>query len=134
MLKQEVVYTDFNGEEIKEELYFHLSKTELIEMQLSEEGGLQTRLRNIVDRKDGREIIKAFKDIVLKSYGIKTPDGKGFDKSDEIRHKFECSIAYDTFMSMLLDGGKAAEFINGIIPDSVKEQTNTSSTPVSVVK
>lgn len=117
MFKKTITYTDYNGEQRTEDFYFNLSKAELLEMQLSTKGGLQGFLEKIIQTQDQPELIKVFKEIILKSYGEKTLDGKSFMKSDEIRAKFECSEAYsELFMELATDSNFAAEFINALLP------------------
>ena len=81
MLKKTITYTDYDGVERKEDFYFNLNKAELIEMELGTNGGLAKRIQKIVDSQDVTAIIKIFKDLVLKAYGVKSDDGKRFIKS-----------------------------------------------------
>lgn len=123
MLKKVVTYTDFDGNERTEELHFHLSKSELMEMQFNEAGGLEQKLRSIIQQLNGKEMIKTFKELILNSYGEKSPDGKRFIKNDEIRSAFEQTTAYDElFMELVLDSEKMAAFIKGIMPDDLRSQ------------
>jgi hypothetical protein len=117
MLKREIKYEDFDGNEIEEIFYFNISKPELIEMEIEHEGGLGKFLQNIIETKDHRELIKKFKDIVLLAYGQKSEDGKRFIKSDKLREEFSQSAAYSTlFMELATDDGKAAIFLKGVLP------------------
>lgn len=121
MFKKTIKYVDYNGEERKEDFYFNLNKSELLEMQLSQEGGLRDYLIRIVDAKDTPELIKMFKHIILLAYGEKSDDGKVFMKSDEIRKKFECTEAYsELFMELATDSDAAAEFVNNLLPADYK--------------
>lgn len=123
MLKKTITYTDFNGEEITEDFYFHLSKAELMEMQLEEEGGLVQRLDRIVKTKEVPQIVKVFKELLLKSYGVKSADGKRFIKNDEVREAFMQTQAYsDLFMELTTNADAAAAFIKGILPADVVEK------------
>lgn len=123
MLKKVVTYTDFDGNERTEELLFHLSKSELMEMQFNEAGGLEQKLRSIIQQLNGKEMIKTFKELILNSYGEKSPDGKRFIKNDEIRSAFEQTTAYDElFMELILDSEKMAAFIKGIMPEDLSSQ------------
>lgn len=123
MLKKTMTYTDFNGEEIKEDFYFHLSKAEIMEMQLEEKGGLAERIQKIVDTKNVPEIVKVFKELILKAYGVKSEDGKRFIKSKELSEAFSQTQAYsDLFMELATDADAAAAFINGIIPAELQQQ------------
>lgn len=121
MFKKTIEYTDFNGEKRKEDFYFNLNKAELMEMQLSESGGLLNHLTRIIKTKDSPELVKIFKDIILMAYGEKSPDGKIFLKSDEIRRNFECTEAYaELFMELATDSDSAAEFINALLPSDYR--------------
>lgn len=117
MLKKTVTYTDYNGVERTEDFYFNLSKAEAAEMELSVDGGLSQMLENIVKAKDNKQIITIFKEIILKSYGEKSQDGKRFIKSKEISEAFSQTEAYsEIFMELALNEKAATEFINGVLP------------------
>lgn len=117
MLKKTVTYTDYNGVERTEDFYFNLSKAEAAEMELSVDGGLSRMLENIVKAKDNKQIITIFKEIILKSYGEKSQDGKRFIKSKEISEAFSQTEAYsELFMELALNEKAATEFINGVLP------------------
>lgn len=121
MFKKTIKYTDFDGNERKEDFYFNLTKAELLEMQLSIEGGLQGHLERIIKTQSQPELIKMFKDIIMRAYGEKSPDGKRFMKSDEIRQNFECTEAYsELFMELATDSDAAAEFINALLPNDIQ--------------
>lgn len=117
MHKEVITYTDYDGNERTETFYFNLNKAEITEMELSVTGGLSESLKSIVEKKDVPNTIATIKDIILRSYGIKSPDGKRFQKSKEISEEFEQSEAYsELFMKMLGNAEYAATFINSIIP------------------
>lgn len=117
MLKKTVTYVDYNGVERTEDFYFNLTKAEVAEMELSVQGGFSKMLEEIVASKDNVQIVNLFKQMVLKSYGEKSPDGRRFMKSDEIAQAFAQTEAYsEIFMELALDEKKAADFVNGIMP------------------
>lgn len=117
MYKIHQKYEDFNGNEREDDFYFNLSKAELLEMELSEDGGMDKRLQRLIGSQDMKEAIKVFKAIVLMSFGIKTDDGR-FIKSQEVRDAFTQSAAYsEIFMDLATDPDKAQKFINGILPN-----------------
>lgn len=123
MLKKAITYTDFNGEEVTEHFYFNLTKAELIELEMSHEGGLSESLKKIVESGDGGKIIQEFKDIILKAYGERSLDGKRFVKSQHARDEFESTEAYSTlFVSLVTDPEAAAEFVSGIMPQDLMQQ------------
>lgn len=123
MLKKEITYVDYNDTERTESFYFNLSKAELAEMQLSANGGLETYINNIIEAKDGASMVQIFKDLILKAYGEKSPDGKRFIKSQEVSDGFAQTEAYSQlFMELITDDKAAAEFINGIMPKDLQEE------------
>jgi hypothetical protein len=128
MLKKNFKYVDYNGVERDEDHYFNLTKAEVMEMEMSTSGGLAEMIQRIVAAKDAPAIIKIFKDIVLKAYGIKSPDGKRFMKSDAIREEFAQTEAYSMlFMELATDADAAAKFINGIVPADMAQKTPTNN-------
>jgi hypothetical protein len=123
MLKKTITYRDFDDNERTEDFYFNLTKAELTEMETSTEGGLTKSLEKLISEKDNTRIVKIFKDLVLRSYGIKSPDGKRFIKNQEIRDAFEQTQAYsDLFMELSTDAVASTAFVNGIIPASLKDK------------
>ena len=123
MLKKTIKYEDFDGITREEDFYFNLTKSELTEWQLSQDGGLDNMLQRIVQEKRVPEIIKYIKDFILKAYGEKSDDGKKFMKSEEISHGFYCSAAYsELFMDVVASPKSAMSFINGVLPEDVRRQ------------
>lgn len=117
MLKKTITYTDYNGNSRTEDFYFNLNDAELAEMVVSVDGGLTAMIQRIVAAQDGKQIIATFKDIVLRAYGEKSPDGRRFIKSQELQDAFSQTEAYvKLFMELSTDHDAAAVFINGIIP------------------
>ena len=117
MLKKTITYTDYDGVQRTEDFYFNLSKAEIAEMELSTAGGLDKTINRIVAEQDGARIIALFKDLVLKSYGKKSDDGRRFIKNQELRDDFAQTEAYsDLFMELATDADAAAAFVNGIVP------------------
>ena len=128
MLKKTITYHDYNGVEYTQDFYFNLSKAEIMEMELGTTGGLAEMIQNIVAAQDAPSIIKVFKDLILKSYGEKSADGKRFIKSDEISTAFSQTEAYsELFMELATNAEAAAAFVNGIVP---AEMAKEAATPV----
>lgn len=123
MLKKTITYEDFNGEEVTEDFYFHLSKADLVELEMSKKGGLEAWIKRVVDSRDGKAIMEEFKNLIMMSVGERSEDGKRFRKSVDLRNDFKDSPAYDTlFMELVTNAEKAAEFVNGIIPRNMADQ------------
>ena len=135
MFKKAITFEDLDGNTVIEDHYFHLNKAELIEMEMSVDGGLSETLTKIIETKDGKQIIAEFKKIILGSYGKRSEDGRRFIKNQELRDEFESSEAYSTlFMELVTDEDSAAEFVNGMIPQNLAEEAaKIASADLSVV-
>ena len=122
MIKKTIEFTDYNGTPRKQDYWFHLSQAELMEMELSTAGGLTEMVQRIVAAKDTPAIVKVFKDLILKSYGEKSPDGLRFIKSEELTTAFTQTEAYSKlFMELALDDKAGAEFVKGIVPADIRD-------------
>ena len=122
MLVKETKYTDFNGDERTEKLYFNLSSAEVIALQFGNIGGLDKALERLTNTEDVGEIFKIVDKFIVSAYGEKSDDGRYFNKSEEISTKFKQSAAYSNLLIELLnETGKFEEFVNGVIPKEVNE-------------
>lgn len=129
MLKKTVTYTDYNGVERKEDFLFNLNKAEIMEMEMGTTGGYAEMIQKIVNAKDTPSLIRIFKDLVLKSYGVKSEDGKRFIKSKELSESFSQTEAYvQIFMELATDDVAAAEFVNGVFPADLVKQVADKKT------
>lgn len=118
MLKKTITYKDYDGNTRTEDFYFNLTKAECMELEMSTTGGLSNTLDQIVKMQDNKKIIEVFKELILMSYGEKSPDGKHFYKSKEIRDAFSSTEAYsELFMELASDGDAATAFVTSVIPE-----------------
>lgn len=135
MLKREVTYVDFNDEEVRDTLYFNISKAELIELQASVEGGMGNFLQRISETRDNVQLVEQYKRLILMAYGEKSDDGKHFFKTDENKAKFAQSAAYqELFMQLAEDQDVAFNFFTAIFPKDVMQQVDQDkpkTTPVT---
>ena len=123
MIQKTITYNDYNGVERTETFRFNLSKAEIMEMEMSTTGGLAEMVKRVVDAKDAPTIIKIVKDLILKSYGVKSDDGRRFIKSDKLREEFEQTEAFSIlFMELATDAEAGAAFVNGIVPSDIAGQ------------
>ena len=136
MIQKEITYENpFNGQKVTETHYFHISKADLVEMEIEEHGttystvvdgeqkeltGMQAKLQRIVDTEDGRAIMIEFKDIIRRSYGVK--EGERFVKTEENWKDFSSSEAFSQLLfELCTQPDAAAEFINGVVPSNLDE-------------
>lgn len=132
MFKKTMTYIDWNGVERTEDIYFNLSKAELLEMQLTTEGGVDNMIQRIVRAKDTVSLVKLYKELILKAYGRKSDDGRRFEKSEELSRAFtETPMYSDLYMELSTNDKAASDFITGIMPkdleNEVKKAMNDSS-------
>lgn len=132
MLTKTITYTDYDGNTRTEDFYFNLSKSELAEMEMTTVGSLTTALTKMVKANDVSDLVKAFKSIILKAYGEKSPDGRRLVKSEELAVAFTQTPAYDSlFMELFTDTDKALNFVYAIIPqDMAKAAAEHANQPV----
>lgn len=134
MLKETVTYTDYNGKEQTEDLYFNLEKHELIDLAFDlpddiivadEETG-EIKENHMVEKLGDKGIYKFIKDVIKKAYGVKSADGRRFIKSDELTLEFTQTPMYDSILTKLTsDNDAATKFINTVIPaDAAKDLPN----------
>lgn len=133
MIKKTVNYVDFDGNARTEVLHFNLTKTELVEIAMDLPDGLsesigndpnkideKTAISKVMESLGNKGILDFIKKLVLKSYGIKSPDGRRFEKSEEISREFSQTLAFDNVIMELMTGDNAAvNFMNGLIPTDV---------------
>lgn len=120
MLKKTIKYTDYDGNEREEDFYFNLNKAEVTEMELSKQGGLSEYIKRIVAAQDAPSLIELFKELICKSYGEKSLDGKRFIKSKELTEEFTQTEAYaELFVELASNAEEATKFVNGIMPKNM---------------
>ena len=123
-------FMDFNNEEREEDFQFGLMESEVAEMNLSVDGGLSDYVQKIIQTKKTPELAKVFKDLILKSYGVKSADGRRFIKNDQLREEFSQTRAFsDLYMELATNDEFASMFINGIAPEG---SITSVGTPVKV--
>lgn len=124
MLGKTIEFEDFNGNKRKETFWFHLSKAETIEwLTTNGDYTLDQLILRLSEKRNGKEVMAIFKDLIYRSYGEKSLDGRKFVKTEEVKSEFMDTEAFSVlFTELVMDGNKAAEFINGILPKDFTEE------------
>ena len=128
MYQKKITSTNYNtGEQKERTYYFNLTKAELMEMQLSVDGGLQEYVQKIVEAEKTPQLVELFKKLILMSYGEKSDDGMRFMKKAPDGHRlsddFEQTDAYsELFTELATNSDAATAFVNGILPAQLQEQ------------
>jgi len=129
MYRKVIEYSDYNGEKRTEVAYFNFDASELIEMLYRSNGNLPGIVDKINETKDLAKLIDIWKDWILRSYGDKSSDGKYFLKEDDegrpLYRKFKQSKAFsELYLKLATDSDAAAEFVNGVIPNDLRQKVN----------
>lgn len=124
MVVKKVTYVDLNGNNQTETCMFNLTKAELVDMDIeygqrwSTDGlkGAIDMARDSASNGDGHMIVAIFKDLIARSYGEKSADGKRFVKSKEKTADFMSSEVYSAFFMEIVENPEsAAAFVQGIV-------------------
>jgi len=127
MLCKTIKFEDWNGVEREEDFYFNLSESELMEMEMSTEGGFTSMMLKIIQKKSAPKLMEVFKTLIAKSYGEKSDDGRRFVKTKELADEFMQTPAYDSlFMELVTNADAASSFINGIVPKKLSEKAQSA--------
>lgn len=119
MRRETISYKDYDGNEREEMFYFNLTREECISIHAKTPGGLGAVLDRIVKANDRGVIHATFEDLLGKSYGVKSEDGRRLmkGKDGELFAAFKETLAYDELICKLISvPGYAAEFFNDVIP------------------
>lgn len=121
MIKKEIKYKNFSGETVTEEFHFHLSKADLMTLNLG--GGdllLSERLATVDKTPEGaREVLWIFQRIVESSVGRASEDGRGFIKNERYSRDLLQTDAYSYLLVELVNNPTSAkEFLEGVLPST----------------
>lgn len=122
MIKKTITYDDFNGVQHTEDFYFNVTKAEALEKQFDvDKNGKEIEftavLTRIGEEKRPSELVRIFRMLIEWSYGVKSEDGRRFNKSPEILEDFKATNAFsDLYLELAQDAEKASAFTNGILP------------------
>ena len=123
MIKKTITYESYNGETITEDLYFNLTKLELLKEDIEQNGNFQENVERLTKENNVKEVYNIFKNIVLKAYGVKSEDGKRFIKNEGLRQDLQSSPALsELILSFLENPEEGAKFIEEILPSKLVEE------------
>ena len=138
MYRTTVKFENYDGEEREMEILCSLTEAEVIELEVSWDGGLKGVLGKIIKEKDQKRMVEMMKMLITKSYGKKSIDGNRFIKNQEVLDEFMQTPAYsELFMILSTDADEASKFVNGIIPKKLNDrmaaiETKTPAEPVKI--
>lgn len=132
MIKKTISYVDFNGTQRKDDYYFHLSVPEATRFAARfGEQGWEAGIKSIVESGDLTEVLDLFEDIILTSYGQKSPDGRTFIKNKEMRENFSNSEAYaQLFEELIMTPDAMTQFAQGIGMSTAQQLASKATEPM----
>ena len=114
MLKKTVSFQDFDGNTQTEDLYFHLTKAELIEVVSQYPEDFTAYVKKIASEDRRSELVSLFRNIILKSYGVR--EGSRFKKTPDIAEEFSHTEAYsELFLELFSNTDNLIAFFNGVL-------------------
>jgi len=129
MLKKSITYSDLDGNSVTDDFYFNLSKSELVEMELSEKDGLSAQFQQADQVGGWRTDHRRSQEGPLHVCWTEVRRRKDLQEVGRHHHSFMQSDAYsELFMSLVSQPDGAVEFITGIMPASLAGLPNPKPT------
>ena len=123
MIKKNITYFDYDGNERTDAFYFNLSKAELMDIELDYGGNMSEAMNTMLERRDMKGVLGLLGKLVRKAYGEKSGDGRRFLKNKELEDGFATTDAFSNLLIELInDEGKLKTFVTGIIPADMKDE------------
>ena len=135
MISRTVTYNNqLDGKEVKEELWFHLRKDEVVRIIGRAKKDWDEYIKEMMAREDVDEIFDFLESILKLAYGERSEDGRTFRKDKKAQEDFVNSEAYsELFVEMVADviedGDNTKKFFNALVGDP-----NQGSVPDKVSK
>lgn len=126
MFKKTVTFKDYNGDLETGTYWFNLNEAEVttIEMEAvtNRTMGLDDMIKKIIADMNGKDMIGIIENLISKSYGVKSTDGKRFIKSPELYAEFKSTGAYaKIFFELQTSADFLVEWFNGLLPENLEE-------------
>lgn len=141
-----ITYTDLDDVQVTDHVYFNMTKTELLEyvgaaidvkdISANNDDEMMAyakkKLLKKLDFSNGADIIGFLKDLVLRSYGVRSDDGKRFIKvlpdGTKLADEFAQSLAFDELMTQFTeDPEKANDFMLAVMPKAIRESVKANT-------
>ena len=116
MIKKTMTYKDYDGNQRTEDFWFNLTKAEAAKLEFGTTGGISKMIERIVQEQDAKRILDVFEDLICRSYGKKSPDGKRFVKNQKQTDEFLQTEAYsDLFIEFMNNPDEFSQFFAGVL-------------------
>lgn len=140
MIKKTVRYQDWDDQTQVEDLYFHLSKSDVLgeltlidRMERFKEEVVEGPQRDL-STAEKQEMVDLIRTFMRLSYGRRV-DSKQFRKSPEIWAEFESTQAFEAYFWLLFtDPNEFTSFMTGILPPDLMAQAKQQLGDADLVK
>lgn len=123
MLTINLEYEDFDGQTKTKELSFNMTKRDLVMLQGSKKGGIESFYEEALKNEDTEAILGFFEDYIKRAYGEKVTSEDGtirFAKSTKISEAFSQTAAYaELIFKLMSDEEFQTKFMNGVLPKEI---------------
>ena len=128
MHEKPITYLNLDGQEVTETYYFNLTKAEAVELNFHKKGGLEAYAKRIVEAESHGELIELFKDLILRTYGVR--DGQRFRKDPELTAEFVETGAYsELFIELATNHESAIKFFREVVPADMQSRVDEVALP-----
>lgn len=135
MIKLPVNYTDFDDNAQSTVIHLHLSKRELLDLNIEDKQSRFEVLQKIFEQGEigskalanaVKEYVSIFEEIILLAYGIRSEDGQRFVKSDAIREDLPNTAWYgDWLFELAQDPERMASILQQLVPKDLRQQAQS---------
>lgn len=121
MFKMTVQYKDFNDQPASTDLYFHISKAELL--KLAADDTVVERMKAVSEAKNKVALIKEMESVIRLGLGVRSQDGLSFIKDKATQDLLIGSPAYDELLVKFLTEENAfVEFVKQLLPAEMQKE------------
>ena len=123
MITKAITFRDLEGNKVTRNFHFHMSKDELIRLQVEDRRGLKAAMEAIQESQDAAGALDWIEKIILLAVGEKSEDGLSFEKSEAYRRYFKGTDAYSELIWGIFNSDdQGASFFGALIPQWVREE------------
>lgn len=124
MISKTITYEDFDGNQVTEQAYFHLTEADATEMYTTF-GDVGSAFDASIAEKNPLFMLNALRTLIRMAYGKKLPDGRFIKFDSEGRRLGDFFISSDAYSelvnSLVSSENEIPEFIKGAMPSKFKK-------------
>jgi hypothetical protein len=122
MFKKTITFEDFEGNQQSQDFYFHISKSEFMELATNGDD-MKKRIERMIATSDITAILNELRAFIKMSVGIRSEDGVRFLKTPEAQSYLLDSPAYDELlMELATNADASAAFINQLVSEKMQKE------------